>query len=303
MKPLTAAREYHYWSERLITKVWDDNVSEQPGKISVSFGVPNFNVQVQQQDPLNTKAARAASTEALLADLIVKDLDYMGPVSFLGGRSLIVLSSLRDSSGHNNGAVTLFSDLRSPEGKRIAVCLFGSGSNVCGCDPEPPEWRKHGWTSSSNQGVELLLQAGVNAEDSNNPDAFWQATADRQGADLYDICWNAQNICSRQGMTPGKRNDLAWHRGYTIGQYDNAEWLARIYFTYNDENAEPGHTLSTRFNVIHVGAALWMRTGAPHAWIPYTAENIARLDAAQPPLTQPDFTTLKLRMLKRRFFS
>ncbi len=234
MKPLTAVREYHYWSERLVTKLWEDNAYERPGKLSINVGLSNLGVQIQQQDPLNTKAVRAASTEALLVDHIVTDLDYIGPLSYLAGQSQVVLSSLQHPDGEDTGAVTLFSDLRSPEGKRVAVCLFGSAHNVCGCDPEPPAWRRFGWTSSSGEGVDLLLQTGPNAENSKNPDNFWQETAKKVGVDLYDICWDAQNICANQGTDRGHINDVSWQRGYTIGHYEGAEWLARIYYTYSE---------------------------------------------------------------------
>jgi hypothetical protein len=113
VKPLTNVREYHYWSERLVTKLWEDNVSELPGKLSAGASIFNLSVQKQQSDPLNTKAARAASIQELLADQIVMDLDYEGPVSYLASRSRLLLSSLQDSFGDNNGAVTLYSDLRS----------------------------------------------------------------------------------------------------------------------------------------------------------------------------------------------
>jgi len=38
------------------------------------------------------------------------------------------------------------------------------------------------------------------------------------------------NICSGQGSYHGD-DSRSWHRGYTIGHYCDAEWLAQIYFT------------------------------------------------------------------------
>ena len=186
MKPVAAVRKYHYWSERLVTALWQDNVSQLPNKINVSAGLPNFNIQAQSQDPPQTRAARAVTIETLLADHIVKDLDYVGPTSYLEGRSQMVLSSLRgagpywrsvragrDVGGHElTGAVTLFADLPSRQGRRIAVCLFGSAGNVCGCDPTVPALRQFGWTSSSNKGVEFLLNA-ANAESAKDPQVYW----------------------------------------------------------------------------------------------------------------------------------
>jgi hypothetical protein len=297
MKPLAAVTEYYYWSERLVTKLWEDNASGQPDKLSVSASLLNLGVQKQQSDPLNTRAARAASTEELLTDQIVRDLDYEGPVSYLAGRSLVVLSILESSDGDYPGAVTIFSDMRSPEGKKVAVCLFGSARNVCDWNPEPPEWRKFGWTSSTSEGVRTLLQAAANAENSRNPEAYWRETAERQGANLYEICWNAQNICANQGMAPGSPyHEAPWRRGYTIGQYEDVEWLARIYFSYDESHTEPRRKLDTPFDVIHVGAALWVRSSSPDVWTPYTAENIAKLNAAKPPIRHAQTTTRRRRL-------
>lgn len=295
MKPLTSVREYHYWSERLVNKIWQDNIQRLPNKFQVSAGVSNFGVKVQAQDSPNTKAARAAAIGELLADHIVTDFDYAGPLQYLAGRSAIVLSSLQYPSGHDTGSVTLFADLTSAQGKRVAVCLFGSARNVCDYDPTPPEWRRYGWTSSSDKGVELLLLAGMNAEDSSDPAAFWQQTAERKRAELFDICWDAQNICANQGMGGHHEPELAWRRGYTIGHYNDAEWLAQIYFTH----ADPSNPCD-EYDVVHVGAAFWVRTGSPRAWVPYTETSTSRLDAAQHSLVQRPFARVKYYFRDRR---
>jgi hypothetical protein len=155
MKPLSTVREYHYWSERLVAKIWEDNVSRLPDNVQISAGISNFNVQTQRQQALRTRAARADALETLLADHIVTDLDYLGPISYLTGRSQLILSSLRMPQASDTGAVTLFADLGSAEGRRVAICLFGSAENVCDWDPTPPRWRQFGWTSSSSEGVRL----------------------------------------------------------------------------------------------------------------------------------------------------
>lgn len=98
----------------------------------MSAGVSNFGLQTQRQDSLQTKAARAVIIEELLADQVVTDLDYMGQSRYLVCRSQMLLSSLRNEQGKDTGAVTLFADLQSVQGRRIAVCLFGSANNVCG---------------------------------------------------------------------------------------------------------------------------------------------------------------------------
>lgn len=286
MKPLAAVSKYHYWSERLATEFWQDNVAQLPNRINTNAGIPQFSIQVQSQDPPQTKAARAVAIQELLADHIVTDLDYIGPCSYLASRSQMVLSSLRDEQGRDTGAVTLFADLQSGQGRRIAVCLFGSAGNVCGCEPTVPAWRQFGWTSSSNNGVELLLDAGAHAEDSKDPKAFWHQAAEEARTNVVDVCWNALNICYGQGAY---RSDgcRPWRRGYTIGHYQDVEWLAQIYFTCTELLNVPDIPISAAFDVVHVGAAFWVRSGSVSAWIPYNWENVQRLNSSEPKPSSP----------------
>src|SRR5262249_30000271 len=147
----------------MVTAFWQANVAQLPDKISMSagmsIGLPNFGIQAQRQDPPDTKAARATAIEDLLANHVVTDLDYPGQITYLAGRSQIVLSSLRNTNGTDSGAVTLFADVQTLEGRRVAVCLFGSAKNLCSCDPEPAAWRRFGWTSSKSEGLKVLLLA------------------------------------------------------------------------------------------------------------------------------------------------
>ena len=296
MKPLAAICEYHYWSERLVTKIWQDNVARIPDKISFSVGQSvglsaGFQT-LPQQDP-GTRASRAAVIADLLADQVVTDLDYEGPVVYLAGRSDLVLSSLMDAhEGVGSGAVTLFADLKSTEGKRVGVCLFGSAKNVCDCDPEPPVWRRFGWTSSTNEGVKLLLLAGPNAESADDPATFWREGADRMRADAREICWNAANICDGQGDYYGQPVP-PWHRGFTIGHFRDVEWLAQIYFS-DDQSGD--NRERDWFDMIHVGAAFWVRSPGPSTWVPYTAKNVAKLDAARSTRLERPLAYLRYRL-------
>lgn len=284
MKPLATVREYHYWSERLVAKLWQDNVERIPDKVNLSVGFSNFGLQVNQQDSPQTRAARARATEELLVDHIVVDLDYQGPISYLSGRSPMLLSSLRNPDTTDTGAVTLFARLQSETGRRIGLCLFGSADNVCGCEPSVPKWRKFGWTSSSNKGVELLLKGAANGEDSLIPKNYWIEVARETQTSEREICWNALNICYGQGEYHGA-DIRPWHRGYTLGHYRDVEWLAEIYFNHDDPDDFP---LEEPFDAIYVGAAFWMRSGTPRVWVPYDMRNIPRLDASEhPPLARP----------------
>ena len=96
-------------------------------------------------------------------------------------------------------------------------------------------------------------------------------------ANVREICWNAVNICDGQGQYYDV-DFPPWHRGFTIGHFRDVEWLAQIYFT--DDRSNDDRALD-KFNVVHVGAALWVRTRDPSAWVPYTAKNVAKLDAAR----------------------
>jgi hypothetical protein len=285
MKPLTTIREYHYWSERLVTKLWHDNVERIPGKISMSAGFSGFGLQINQQNPLQTKAARAHDAEEILAAHIVTDFDYRGPIKYLSGRSQMLLSSLRNPNTAETGAVTLFSKLQSEEGRRIGLCLFGSADNVCGCEPAVPKWRRFGWTSSSNQGVKLLLKCAATGEDSEAPWDYWNESARETQTPHWEICFNALNICYGQGMYHGA-DARPWQRGYTMGHYTDVEWLAEIYFSCDDD--PDGFPIEETFDTVYVGAALWVRSGTPRAWIPYNMKTIPKLDASEhPPLARP----------------
>jgi hypothetical protein len=187
LKPLTSVRKYHYWSERLVAQLLQDNITSLPNKINITLGSAHMGIEVQSPDSPDTRAARATAVEQLLTDHIVTDFDYNGPLDYLAGRSSMILSSLRNPEATDSGAVTLFADLHTPEGKRVALCLFGSATNVCGCDPDPPLWRRFGWTSSTNNGVRLLLRAGAHAEESYAPSKFWHSIAAKEEADNEDI--------------------------------------------------------------------------------------------------------------------
>jgi hypothetical protein len=279
LKPLAAVRKYHYWSERLVTGIWQDNVARLPRKTNFNIGTSNLAINSQQPDSPNTRAARALAIEELLADHIVTDLDYTGPTTYLMGSSPLVLSSLRKPDATDSGAVMLFADLDSLRGKRIALCLFGSASNVCDLDPTPPLWRCFGWTSSTNNGVHLLLRAAASAERSHTPSDFWHQAAVDERADAEEVCTNALNICIGQGQYHGA-DERPWHRGFTLGAYGNVEWLAELYFSHHIAlKATPDD-----FDSVHVGAAFWVRSKSARTWRPYTSSRVAQLDAAEHPL-------------------
>jgi len=191
----------------------------------------------------------------------------------LSGTSRLVLSSLRTEGGRDTGAVTLYADVTTAEGARVAVCLFGSATNVRDFTTEVPAWRRFGWTCSHLRGVTELLLAGANAEPSQSPDSAWWPDGQPTPEDTEELGAYAATICEGQG-TYFDRGILPWRRGYTLGQFDNSEWLARIYY------GAYGHvrTSDALFDAVLVGAPYWVR-GALTSWSAYDADSIARLEA------------------------
>lgn len=276
MKPLSTVLEYHYWSDRMTDQIINNNVTEAPIRTEAGVTLFGLGLKRTEQPAPSTRAAKAVAIESLLSDLVVRDIDYNGPLDYLTRRSQLILSPLMTTSGDYSGAVNMFTELKSQSGKRVGICLFGSVTNVCELDLEVPAWRHYGWTSSTNDGVELLLDAGANGETAKNPESIWKPTG-KPTSFSYEVCANALNISVGQGEfhddTP-----KPWHRGYTIGHFDNVEWLARIYHSYADIRI-PGET----FDLVHVGAVLWVRSGGASVWRPYTPDHIPELEADEFP--------------------
>jgi hypothetical protein len=124
----------------------------------------------------------------------------------------------------------------------------------------------------------------VTGEDSLVPRDYWNEIAHQTQTPEWEICFNALNICYGQGMYHGA-DVRPWHRGYTIGHYIDVEWLAEIYFRHDDPDDFP---IEEPFDSVYVGAAFWVRSGSPRAWIPYDMKTIPKLDASEhPPLARP----------------
>lgn len=228
-------------------------------------------------------ASRARVIENLLTDHTGSDLGIIAPANkdgfkkqFITGRSPVLLSDLRGSNGNATGAVNLVIDEKSPDGKRIAVCLFGSAKNVCNMEPDIPAWRRFGHYSSSDIGIPELIRAATLAEDADSPDELWRFKSDPDGRLRRFISFHAANISFGQGAFYDD-SPHPWHRGYTHGHFDDSEWLAAIYLSETDVYVRGSYRDTVHhFDIVHVGAALWVRSGTPVA---YTPDRIPELDA------------------------
>jgi hypothetical protein len=69
------------------------------------------------------------------------------------------------------------------------------------------------------------------------------------------MCQIAATICRCQGDFDYNENLPPWRRGYTLGDFDKAEWLAQIYFV-----ADNVRTPVQTFDRVFLGAPLWVRT-------------------------------------------
>ena len=275
--------EYRYWSERMCTALANDNdaggVRVTGGSLNVGLGPVNGAVTLQQPSDAASRAARARELERRLRKDVrqVENLvPGQGPKA-LTGTSRLVLSSLRSSDGRATGAVILFADIATRTSGRIALCLFGGASNVCDFTPSVPAWRRFGWTSSHIEGVTQLLLSGAHAENASDVQRAWRPGG-RPGRDtVRRVCHHAVNICEGQGEFFG-RGTLPWRRGYTLGHYEQAEWLARIYYGASDTIL----AAATGFDAIYVGAAFWVR--APlDSWMVYDQGTIPALEASRYP--------------------
>jgi hypothetical protein len=278
-----ALAEYHYWSDRMCSGLLGDNDDGRSRITGAALGLPlgPLSTGLSVTRPVgqlgHASSARTLSKKAKRRAVSVERLRLGYEPTILSGTSRLVLSSLRTAARHDTGAVTLYSDVTTAEGARVAVCLFGSAANVCGFSPEVPEWRKFGWTSSDIRGVTELLMSCAAAESSAQPDRAWWPNGHPAPEVARELCVYAANICEGQGEF-FDRGLLPWRRGYTLGHFENGEWLARIYY------GAYGHvrTAETLFDAVLVGAAYWVR-GPMRSWVAYDKSAVPDLEASRYP--------------------
>ena len=237
----------------------------------------------------HASAARILRKHAKRGTINVERLRLGDSAKILTGTTRLVLSSLRTAQREDTGAVSLFADVTTAEGARVAICLFGSATNVCDFVPEVPAWRKFGWTSSRIEGVTELLMSAARAEDAADHDRAWWPSGRPTPQAARELCVYAANICEGQGAF-FERGLVPWRRGYTLGQFESSEWLAQIYYgAYGNVR-----TAESLFDAVLVGAPYWVR-GPVSSWVAYDKTAIPDLEASRYPAV--------LRPFARRWYS
>lgn len=270
MKPVAQVRSYHYWSARLTEKVLEDNVERLPRETEFQIGSSSVGA-FKSKNPgyATTRAGKALIIEELLSDHIVEDFDYRGPIDYLRAVTPLVIGSLRagdgptlpnDGSGNDSGAVYLFTESITQDGQRVAVCLFGSAKNILDHEPNVPLWRQYGWTCSHYAGLKILLHCAPSSESYRDPRFTWREVAKKEAYTPHiddEVCDAAIRVCHGQGdFFNGDKKLPPWRRGYTLGDFTSAEWLAQIYFSTDNRIWIP----PKNFDRVLVGSALWVRT-------------------------------------------
>lgn len=282
-RPTAALTEYRYWSERMCAAFLSDTDSHglhvTGGSLGMPLGPLAANVSLQKPTDTTSRALAARKIQNRLKRITrdVEDLAFGDTPLTLRGSSRLVLSSLRKSSGDDTGAVALFGEIHTRRKARIAVCLFGSATNVCDFAPTVPQWREFGWTSSHIEGVTNILMTAASAESAADPDKAWWPDGEPDEETIRRLCSYAVNLCEGQGEF-FSRGTLPWRRGYTLGHFENAEWLARVYYGTRDSLS----AAVTGFDAIYVGSAFWVRSPAT-SWVTYDKNRIPDLEASRYP--------------------
>ncbi|MEV3938617.1 hypothetical protein AB0K52_21915 [Glycomyces sp. NPDC049804] len=250
--------EYYYWSERLAANLAG---SHGPSKRTWTFGVNLgfLKLSMSSESASDDRTAKARLISKQLSDQVVTDLSFTQPVNYAGGTSPVVFSAIKSINRRDIGVMNAFIPISYTEtGTDVAVCLFGSRTNVCGQDPEFPEWRGNGWTASTFMGLDSLLRATV---DDVDPDTL-NARVDDDDQDRDELCRFAYRLSYHQGDILGENPVRPWRRAYTLGHCRKAEWLAKIHYTATFSRARG------RLHVL-VGAPIWIRSTKPEAWVSY----------------------------------
>lgn len=266
--------EYYYWSERMTS-----NLSRARGqsKRTWTFGVNLgfLKLSVASETASDDRAARVGVIEKRLSDELVTDLSFTQPINYACGTSPVAVSAIKSVTGRDLGVVNAFIPISYTENQTdVAVCLFGSRTNVCGQDPEFSEWRGNGWTASAFMGLDAFLRATVDDVDAET----LNATVPESSNEVDDLCRFAYRLSYQQGDDVFGGNPLRpWRRSYTLGHYRKAEWLAQIYCTATFPRSQGAlHVL--------VGAPIWIRSSEPEAWLSYAdPKTVDNLDLAEEP--------------------
>lgn len=244
-------REYVYFSDRLASKILEDNPRGRRSGRKVTFAVRpgglggDTTTDWQAPDP-EARHSRAEQIDEIIADDAATLWDPNQSAHYLRGRSRAFLGEVVRRPGEHE-RTAMVGSVYKMDGVDVSLCLFGSRGNLDGAVPGLDPGREFGWFSSSTQGVTQLLRLA-------STDGPWDSAGVDSDSDASsDLAWTAANIMRTQGLVgnDGRRNSRAPSlRGYTILEGD-FEWLARIYYW------SPG---DIHYGNIAVGAPVYVRT-------------------------------------------
>jgi hypothetical protein len=251
MGELGVVRRYHYWSNRSIQHVLEDNDIALNRRLNWRFRFPQlpfiaqFELGEEARDLRRNEVARKIETAIGLH--AVEDFVTPPPVSFAKGigHMEIARTTVRTESS-TDGVVAHFA-VKSSNGALVHVCLFGSMDNTPHYISTAP-LNKAGWSSSAWYAIEELIHSHGTKNTS-------------QWDDDESIAMEALKIALHQGETghTKKHKGKPWTRGFTIGGAEDVEWFAVV---YKDVvlSKDRWSKLDDEADRIVIGAPLWIRT-------------------------------------------
>jgi hypothetical protein len=250
MGELGAVRRYHYWSDRSVRQIAVDNDIALTGRLRWGLRFPSFPFIAQLELGQEASDLRRNEVARMIETAIglhaVEDFVTPPPVSFAKGvgHMEIARTTVRYASA-NDGVVIHFT-VKSSDGARVEMCLFGSIDNTPHYISAAPS-NKSGWTSSAWYAIEELLLSHGTKNTS-------------QWDDDEKIAVEALGIALHQGETGHTKvhKGKPWTRGFTIGSADDVEWFAVIY--KDVELTKNRWRLDHDVDRILIGAPLWIRT-------------------------------------------
>lgn len=254
MGELGAVSQYYYWSDRMIRQVATDNDLELRSRWRWKLNTPAIpflpavEIGQDQRDFKRNEVARAIETAIGLE--AVSDFVTPPPIRYAKGIGHIEVARTTVRFASNEGAV-IHTTVKSDQGKRVDICLFGSLDNFRRYirNAEAPQ---AGWTSSAWYAIEELLRSHGTKNTSQ-----WE--------DDQAITFEAFKIAVHQGETghTKEHGGKPSTRGFTIGCGDEIEWFAEIYKDVEiDKHRWHFHEdeVEAQVDRILVGAPIWIRT-------------------------------------------
>jgi hypothetical protein len=254
MGELGAVRRYHYWSNRRIHQIAEDNDISLNTQWPWSLRTPTIpfvgQIEIGESKRDLRRNEVASRLETAVGLHAVADLITPPPVRFAKGIGHIEFARFFRTYALNEGAV-MHTRVWNSQGSRADICLFGSMDNFSGYI-QRADYNKAGWTSSAWHAIEELLSTRGKENTSQWDDEESRAV-------------EALKIALGQGLTGHItiHKDRPWTRGFTLGCAEDSEWFAEIYVdVLLDRNRWDFHVDDPEYGAerILIGAPLWIRT-------------------------------------------